>query len=245
MEETKQIHKKVWKEKDAHGYHQKQIEERENIDTSKTNNWMNNRFTSHIEGYICAMQEQEINTRGLRKRRKKDEEKKRTMNSTYGICHRADQTLFHFLCSSSVLGPILYLNMRHNMAARIMYQEIMGHEKVIYKPPEVTRTENKEIWWDISVSTPGKVEQSKPDMVLWDLKNKKCTIIEVTVPLDTNLEYDYINKQQKYMPLICQMQQLYRTYAYHMAVITIGDLGAVPKNLEESIRSLGIDNDRI
>ena len=47
VEGTKQIHKKVWKEKDAHGYHQKQIEERENIDTSKTNNWMNNRFTSH------------------------------------------------------------------------------------------------------------------------------------------------------------------------------------------------------
>ena len=39
VEGTKQIHKKVWKENDAHGYHQKQIEERENIDTSKTNNW--------------------------------------------------------------------------------------------------------------------------------------------------------------------------------------------------------------
>ena len=75
VERTKQIYKNVWKEKDAHGYHQKQIEERENIDTSKTNNWMNNRFTSHV-GYICAMQEQEINTRDLRKRREKGQEKK-------------------------------------------------------------------------------------------------------------------------------------------------------------------------
>ena len=73
---TKQIHKKVWKQKDTHGYHQKQIEERENIDTSKTNNWMNNRFTSHIEGYIRAMQEQEINTRSLRKRREKTRTRK-------------------------------------------------------------------------------------------------------------------------------------------------------------------------
>ena len=195
--------------------------------------------------YICAMQEQEINTRGLRKRREKDQEKKKTMNSTCRICHQAEETLFHLLCSCSVLGPTLYLNIRHNMVARIMYQEIMGHEKVIYKPPEITRTENKEIWWDTSVSTPGKVEHNKPDMVLWDLKNKKCIIIEVIIPLDTNLEYAYINKQQKYMPLICQMQQLYRSYTYHMAVIMIGALGTVPKNLEENTRSLGIDNDSI
>ena len=184
VEGTKQIHKNVWKEKDAHGYHQQQIEERENIDTSKTKNWMNNRFTSHIEGYICAMQEQEINTRSLRKSREEDQEKKRTMNSTCRICHRADETLFHLLCSCSALSPTLYLNIRHNMVARIMYQEIMGHEKVIYKPPEVTRTANKEIWWNISMSTPEKVEHNKPDMVLWDLKNKKCIIIEVTVPLE-------------------------------------------------------------
>ena len=148
-------------------------------------------------------------------------------------------------CSCSVLGPTLYLNICHNMVARIMYQEIMGHEKVIFSPPEITRTENKEIWWDISVLAPGKVEQNKPDMVLWDLKNKKCTIIEVTIPPDTNLEYAYINKQQKYMPLICEMQELYRMYTYHVVVITIGALGAVPKNLEENIRSLGIDNDRL
>ena len=71
IEGTKQIHKKIWKEKDAHGCHQKQIEKRESIDTCKTKNWMNNRLTSHIEGHICAMQEQEVNTRGLRKKRKR------------------------------------------------------------------------------------------------------------------------------------------------------------------------------
>ena len=151
------------------------------------------------------------------------------MISTCRICHRADETLFHLLCSCSVLEPTLYVNIRHNMVARIMYQEIIGHEKVIYKPPEVTRTKNKEIWWDISVSTPRKVKQNKPDMIHWDLKNKKCSIIKVTIPLDKDLEYAYINKQQKYMPLTWQMQQLYRAYTYHVAVITIRALGAVPK----------------
>ena len=31
------------------------------------------KLTSHVEGYICAIQEEEINTRGLQKRRVKDD----------------------------------------------------------------------------------------------------------------------------------------------------------------------------
>ena len=109
----------------------------------------------------------------------------------------------------------------------------MNHDRVIYKPPDVTRTEDKEIWWDVYVTTPGKVEHNRPDMVLWDLKNRKCTIIEISVPLDTNLELVHKSKQQKYMSPVWQLQQLYRRYTYSIIVITVGALGAVPKNLEE------------
>ena len=72
VEITRKIQKEVWTQKEAHGYHQKQIESQDNIDVTKSNNWLSIRFTSHIKGFICAMQEQEIDTRGLRKRREKD-----------------------------------------------------------------------------------------------------------------------------------------------------------------------------
>ena len=121
----------------------------------------------------------------------------------------------------------------------------MNHDRVIYKPPEVTRTEDKEIWWDVYVATPGKVEHNRPYMVLWDLKNRKCTIIEISVPLDTNLELAYKRKQQKYMSLICQLKQLSWRYTYSIIVITVGALGAVPKNLEENLQCLGMQRDRI
>ena len=186
------------------------------------------------------MQEQEIDTRGLRKRREKDVTKKKSINSTCRICKSAEESLFHLLCSCPVLAPTLYLTVCHNQVTRIIYQELMNHDRVIYKPPEVTRTEDKEIWWDVYVTMPGNVEHNRPDMVLWDLKNRKCTIIEISVPLDTNLELAYKSKQQK-----CQLQQLYQRYTYSIIVITVGALGAVPKNLEENLQCLGMQRDRI
>ena len=135
MEGTKRIRKEVWIQKEAHGYHQKQIESQDNIDMTKSNNWLSIRFTSHIEGFICAMQEQEINTRGLRKRREKDVTKKKSINSKCRICKSAEESLFHLLCSCSVLAPTLYLTVCHNQVARIICQELMNHDRVIYKPP--------------------------------------------------------------------------------------------------------------
>ena len=60
----------------THGYLQKRIEADQNIDTEKTNQWLNLRFTSHIEGYVSAIQEQEIETKETRN------EEKRTQRSS-------------------------------------------------------------------------------------------------------------------------------------------------------------------
>ena len=75
--------------------------------------------------------------------------------------------------------------------------------------------------------------------------NRKCTIIETSVPLDTNLEFNYKNKQEKYVPLVWQLQQLHWRHRYSVIVITVGVLGAVPKNLEENLQCLGMQRDKI
>ena len=48
VEGTKKIQKEVWIQKETHGYHQKQIENQDNIDVTKSNNWLSIRFTSHM-----------------------------------------------------------------------------------------------------------------------------------------------------------------------------------------------------
>ena len=62
--------------------------------------------------------------------------------------------------------------------------------------------------------------------------------MEVTVPLDTNLQKAYKEKQIKYIHLITRLQQLYKNYKYTTIIINVGALGAIPKLLEENLKKL-------
>ena len=67
----RQDHEKKWKEKVMHGYLQSQIEKDDTIDQKATNNWLQQRFSAHVEVYIMSIQEQELDTKKTRKRREK------------------------------------------------------------------------------------------------------------------------------------------------------------------------------
>ena len=108
VEGTRKIQKEVWIKKEAHGCHQKQIESQDNIDVTKSNNWLSIRFTSHIEGFICAMQEQEIDTRGLRKRREKDVTKKKSIN-VHVESVRVQKSHYSTSCAHALFLPQHYI----------------------------------------------------------------------------------------------------------------------------------------
>ena len=57
----KRSHEKAWKSKVTHGYYLSQIEKEDEISKVETNAWLKQRLTSHVEGFICAIQEQELN----------------------------------------------------------------------------------------------------------------------------------------------------------------------------------------
>ena len=61
-----------------HKYLPKKISEGKEIDHKQTTQQMNHKgITSHLEGFLTAIEEQEIRTRGLEKRREKDVEKQK------------------------------------------------------------------------------------------------------------------------------------------------------------------------
>ena len=203
IEGTKKIHKRKWLLKVTHGYHQTQIESQENIDTQKSNKWLSLRLSSHLERFFCALHEQEIDTKGLRKCRGEDIEKRKKI-----------------IGSSPVLAPTLYLKRRHNQVAKIICQGKMKNEKLI-NPPDVMKTAEAEMWWDQIVKTVARIEHNRQGMVFWDTNNKCCELIEISVPLDNNVAHAHKLKHERYIELISQMQRLYRGYKYSVIVITV------------------------
>ena len=129
--------------------------------------------------------------------------------------------------------------MRHSQVAKILYQELLQKPKTEYKLPEVTVTDKLELWYDKDdIRTVSRVEKNRSDLILWDMEDKTCKIIEVTVPLDSNISAAYMQKESKYIQLIQDLSQLYSQHKYEPVTIVIGAMGAVPKSLNRNIEKL-------
>ena len=121
----------------------------------------------------------------------------------------------------------------------------MQKERLEFSPPEVTTKNQLEVWWDQEIKTTRKVKQNRPDMTIWNNVDMTCKIVEVTCPLDTNLQQAYELKQPKYIQLISQMQILYPKYKFSTVIIVVGGMGAIPKNFHENLRKLNIQEERL
>ena len=137
--------------------------------------------------------------------------------------------MYYLICSCPVLTPTLYLESRHNQIAKIIYQEVLGKDKLEYKLPPITKAGNIEIWWDKKILTHPMVDKNRPDLVIWNTEKKLCKIVVIMVPLDTNLATAYKEKDRKYIQLISAMQQQYKTYKFSTVIIIVGGMGAIPK----------------
>ena len=241
----KEGHVKTWREKAQHGYLFRKQETQPGYDKEATNAWLKDKFMpSHIEGYICAIQEQEIRTRLLINKRENAES-----NPKCRFCKSIDESIFHILNSCSNLSVSMYLPVRHNEVARVIYHELLrehgGIDEIKRKPETTTRSGNIEIWWDKKISVQPPVENNRPDIVLWNLETKKCAIIDICVPMEVNVSREEKEKCDKYLLLSSRLQRLYPQYIYNVIPIVLGSTGFIPKTLQNHLQSCGIKEDRI
>ena len=137
-----------------------------------------------MEGYLLAIDEQEIVTKATAQRR----ERSNNME-TNGLCKKGEETLNHILASCEEVSSTLYLTYRHNRMGKVIYDEILkaeGEKKTPWNVPEVARIGDKELWWDKKFVLPNKVKH-KPDLVIWNRQTKECKIIDFSTILDQNV----------------------------------------------------------
>ena len=240
----KEDHLKCWTGKPQHGFLFKTRERISDIDTERTNYWLlKSSTTSHVEGYICAIQEEEINTRGLQKRRAKDDVSGQDTNYRCRVCHKETETIQHVLACCDRLRIPLYLPVRHNAVASVLYHQLtMSNTKTIQS---VYKDEHIELWWDTKIPTKPTLAHNKPDLLLWRLHEKKAFIIDVVVGLDVNVEKNYKNKQDTYFPLCVELKKLYKDYSFEVIPVAIGATGLVMKKLTQDLEKIGIGKTKI
>ena len=211
----KDNHKINYSSKKQHGLINKK--QQNIIDSNKTltNSWLKlNGIPSHTEGYIIAIQQQEINTRALQKKREHSQDP--SFNDKCRHCNNAKEDIFHLLSSCSKLSTSMYLPMRHDQVGKLLYNAIIrkhhkDHPYVFVRP--VWTSDVLEIWWDIKIETSPSVPSNKPDIVVWNKTEKICSIIDVCVPLDENIGKQEKIKIDKYTELMVRLQRLYSEYS--------------------------------
>ena len=236
----KENHKKAWYDKNQHGFiitHQQRVCD---YNEQLSHSWLKRQGTiSHTEGFICAIQEQEIRTRALIARREQFD------NPTYDkkcrYCHNHTEDIFHLLCSCGHLSASLYLPVRHNEVAKVVYNTIISqqhkdHQYILPRPIWVNN--DIEIWWDTFIKTVPPVPHNKPDIVVWRKNENKCFIIDICVPLDENIHKQEKMKVDNYTLLVIGLSRLYPNYSYEVVPIVLGATGLVTNSLVKYMSKL-------
>ena len=92
------------------------------VDKERTNKWLFNApFSSHVEGYLFAIQEEEINTNNLKIKR----DKKHNINPKCQLCHAEKETIQHIIAACTKLSTSMYLPVQHNKVTKIIYDSVI------------------------------------------------------------------------------------------------------------------------
>ena len=231
------FHYEKYTSKVMHGYFYRTIEKDEKTDHNNSKSWTKNRIlTSHFEGYIAAIQDQEIPTKYLLNKRARDVGKEPPCDNKCCLCKTNVEDVIHIISCCPFMSALYYLPMRHDMVAKILHKEIIKkYHPEIEAPNEINEQEyiqklgDNEYCWNLSINTAQKVQHNKPDLVIWNTKEKTCDIIEVSCPADINITKKEERKLSTYVPLVPNLQIMYPNYHYRITPTIVGALGSIPK----------------
>ena len=161
----KDLHGECWLKKKQHGYLFSKRRDVGNIDVELTNAWhTNSTFSSHVEGSLYAIQEEEINTNYLKHKRS---DNKQEVNPKCRLCNTRDESIHHVIASCPMLSASMYLPVRHDQVVKEIYRKLITPDENVKVPILVSYPTNSiDIWWDTKIKTPCGVKHNKPGIIL-------------------------------------------------------------------------------
>ena len=156
----KSNHLEKWVNKNQHGYLKRSRKSVQDIDNQNTEIWLKNApFSSHTEGFIFAIQEEEIYKNHLAAKRDKENNK----SAKCRLCKTENETIHHIIACCPKLSASMYLPVRHNKVAKVIYDTIINHNRILIE--KIYTDNDKEIWWDKKVTTIPPLIHNKSDIV--------------------------------------------------------------------------------
>ena len=84
------------------------------------------------------------------------------------------------------------------------------------------------------------MENNRPDIVLCDKHRKVTWLIDVAIPLASNIGKKYTEKVTKYRSLSDQIREVWTQDQVMVVPVILGATGEIPHSLHESLKTLSV-----
>ena len=190
---------------------------------------------------ILAAQEQSLRTRAIQ-----SAIDGRDVSPLCRMCATAPETAMHIVSACPKIAQT-WMKERHDRVAAHVHWELCRKygiecsEKWYEHTPTDVENEVVEITWDQTVQTDRYIRHNRPDIIVKLKEESKWILIDIAVPADYNIEVTEGKKIEKYRDdLGFEIQRIYRVAETPIVPVVIGALGAMPKQLRQSLETLGI-----
>jgi hypothetical protein len=94
---------------------------------------------------------------------------------------------------------------RHDNVAKIIHQQLTEKCKLIshhvpyckYDPANVIENNKVKIYWDREICTDVKINANRPDLILYNKQKSQVAIIDVAIPLTSDIQKTHTTKISK------------------------------------------------
>lgn len=231
-----------WSQKKIHSKHYYALQE-PHVDKETSNKWLTvGDIYGETEGFMFAIQDGVIPTRNYLKHVIKDPA---ITSDICRKCNRATENIEHITSSCQILAPVQYLK-RHNDIAKIIHQELavkygfiqMREPYYKYTPESYLENQWSKLYYDRTQITTLYTAHNRPDIVLYDKEKRSCTLIDIAVPANVNVQKTYSEKIRKYENLAYQIKCDKHQQNVTIIPLLISCNGIVPKSLTEGLKKL-------
>ena len=133
-----------------------------------------------------------------------------------------------------VLAPNEYKK-RHGRVGQYLHWKICESYKIEtcehwyeHKPQPVVEGDNVTLLWDSPIRTDRTIQANRPDIIVKDLKEKTCLLIDMSIPTDHNIPAKEFDKLSKYRDLEIEIQRMWKLTTSTVPVIA-GALSMIKK----------------
>ena len=215
-----------WKEKRLHGKFVREIPETTHVEESWS--WLRKAdLKIQTEGLICVGQEQALTTNYVKYHIDKTVE-----SPLCRLCGEKGESVHHIVCECKKLAQREY-KQRHDVAKVVHWKlcEKYHLEKkdkwYEHAPDSVSENDEVKLLWDVNSQCDHVNEARRPDIVVVNKQERKCTIIDIAVPADKRIGEKENEKVEKYQDLKREIARMWNMRTLQVVPIVVGSLRSV------------------